>query len=251
MAPLEHESDLPYHAQLKQLLREQIKSAAPHTALPSELEMERGCGVSRTVVRQALLALVHEGLIYRRKGKGSFVAPTKITEGQVQRLVSFTDEMTRRGYHPVTQVLTQRVIPADAAIAERLALPLQADVVHLQRMRLLDDEPLLVSNTWVPADLCPGLERADIRNRSLYEIFQADHGRTITSGSRVLEAVAADRESASVLNTRAGRPLMRLEIISVETEGRRIEYSVAHHRGDRARFQFDVTSSSANQLETL
>lgn len=240
---LHTDSPVPYYAQLKYVLSARIRTLPPHTALPSEQELQDLFSVSRTVVRQALLELVHEGLVYRRKGKGSFVAPPKVTEGQIQRLTSFSDEMSRQGYHPVTVVLEQQIVEAHPELAQRLEITPGAAVVALKRVRVLDGQPLMLASTWLPRDLCPGLESADLATRSLYEVLKSDHARIVERGSRTLEAVPATKEQADLLETQAGSPLMRLEVLSYEQSGRVLEYSVAFHRGDRAKFQFDVTAS--------
>jgi GntR family transcriptional regulator len=237
-------SAVPYYLQLRSAIREQIRTKAAHEALPSEQQFETAAGVSRTVVRQALLDLVHEGLIYRRKGKGSFVAPPKVTEPQVQRLTSFTNAMAWLGHHPSTDVLCQRVEDAPAAVAEKLTISEGAPIVHLKRLRSLTGEPLMVTETWVPAELCSGLEGADLGRRSLYEVFRTDHGHAIASGTRTLEAVAAPREVASALRVRSGSPTMRIEILSRIDTGRVLEFSIAFHRGDRTRFEIEVGNNA-------
>jgi GntR family transcriptional regulator, N-acetylglucosamine utilization regulator len=119
-----------------------------------------------------------------------------------------------------------------------------SDVVLLKRLRRLEGEPLMTSTTWLPADLCPGLETADVSNRSLHEL-SAEHHHTIVRGTRTLEAVLADQALAALLETRKGNPLVRLEILSYVASGRALEYSVAYHRGDRARFEFDVANTQS------
>jgi len=120
-----------------------------------------------------------------------------------------------------------------------------SDVVLLKRLRRLEGEPLMTSTTWLPADLCPGLETADVSNRSLYELLSAEHHHTIVRGTRTLEALLADQALAALLETRKGNPLVRLEILSYVASGRALEYSVAYHRGDRARFEFDVANTQS------
>ena len=237
------DSPVPYYAQLRYILAARIRTLPPHTSLPSEQELQDLFGVSRTVVRQALLELVHEGLVYRRKGKGSFVAPAKVTEGQIQKLTGFSDEMSRQGYRPVTVVLEQHLVEADPELAQRLEIAPGAAVVYLKRVRMLDGEPLMLSRTWLPSDLCSGLESADLATRSLYEVLKSDHARLVERGLRTLEAVPATKDQADLLKTPTGIPLMRLEVLSNEQTGSVQEYSVAFHRGDRAKFQFDVVAN--------
>src|SRR6188508_2533234 len=101
---MERATRVPYYAQLQEILAEQIRQGTwpPGHLLPSEAELCARFGVSRTVVRQALSELVHEGLIVREQGKGSFVAQPKISEGLVQRLTGFYEDMAQRGFKPTS-----------------------------------------------------------------------------------------------------------------------------------------------------
>lgn len=241
---------MPYYVQVTYALRSQIRVAAPHDPLPSEQELEAIFDVSRTVIRQALRELAQEGLIYSQKGKGSFVAPSKVTEGQIQRLTSFTSEMSRQGIESQTQVLEQEVANADPHTGERLEVAPGTPVVTLRRLRKVEGEPFMMATTWLPWELCKGLENVDLTERSLYEVLATDHGRTITRGVRTLDAVAASVDVAALLDVATGSPIMRIELVSYGADGRALEYSVAFHRGDRARFQFEINTGDP-EMELL
>src|SRR3990172_1139894 len=98
------ESNIPYYLQLIDLLKEKIAQGTwkPGDQIPSEPELCSIYGVSRTVVRQALMELELEGLIIRRKGKGTFIAEPKINESLVQKLTGFYQDMVDRGHKPIT-----------------------------------------------------------------------------------------------------------------------------------------------------
>lgn len=233
-------SRLPYYTQLRNSLVDQIRGLPPHTALPSEKELETHYGVSRTVVRQALKELEHEDAIYRRKGKGSYVAPTKVAQGRIQSLTSFTSEMSRLGVQTSTLALEQCIVPASGAIAAHLRIEEGSPVLRLLRLRRIEDEPLMVTTTHLPSDLFPGLEAVDLGRASLYELMSTRYKQMIVRSTRTLDAVAADRKTAEMLHIGVRSPLVRLEIKSFAESGRVIEHSIAYHRGDRSRFEFEV-----------
>lgn len=245
---LDRHSALPLYAQLKQSLREQIVRGhwKPGDLVPPEPELCRRCGVSRTVVRQALTELALEGLIVRERGRGTFVAPPKLTESAVQRLSGFYEDMQILGHPPVSQVLKQEVVPASEQVAARLGLQAGTHVIEIERLRFVDEEPLVLTTTYLPLELCPGLASADLTLRSLYEYLESECGLSLARGRRTIEAVAADERQARLLRVHQGAPLILLYSVSYLLDGRPIEYYLALHRADRSRFEVELVRSEAS-----
>ncbi len=239
---IRRDSPVPYYYQLEEFLREQIENGTwkPGQKIPSEAELCAAFDVSRTVVRQALNELVQEGVLYRRKGKGTFVAEPKIRESLVQNLTGFYEDTVALGLKPSTKVLEQKVIPAPPKIAEALGLQENDPVIMIDRLRFVDSEPIVVVITYVPYDLCPELINEDVSTRSLYEILEKKYGLELVYGRRTLEAVAATREEAELLELEEGDPIVLLRSISYLKDGRPIEYFKARHRGDRSRFEVEL-----------
>jgi GntR family transcriptional regulator len=193
--------------------------------------------VSRTVVRQALKELTYEGLITREKGRGTFVAEPKINEGLFQSLTGFYQDMLARGHQPISRVLKQELIPASRPINDYLKLAPGDQVIEIQRLRFVQDEPIVLVTTYLPYSACPSLLQVDLTHRSLYEYIEEECGLRIARGRRTIEAVAAGEEEAHLLQVEEGAPLILLNSISYLEDGTPIEYYRALHRGDRARFE--------------
>lgn len=242
---VDRDSPIPYYAQLKDGLRAQIESGSwrPGDLLPGEPELCREFDVSRTVVRQALKELTYEGLIVRRKGKGTFVASPKFTESHIQELSGFFKDMLDLGLTPVSQVLRQEIIPADSIVAERLALQTGAPVVQIDRLRFVEDDPIVLVTTYLPYQLCPQLVEADLTHRSLYEFLETECGLALARGRRTIEAVAADDYQAGLLRIKPGAPLILLDSVSYLDDDTPIEYYKALHRADRSRFEVELIRS--------
>ena len=235
-------SPLPYYAQLIELLRERVngKTWLPGHQLPGEEELCRLYAVSRTVVRQALRELELEGLVTRRKGKGTFVAEPKISEGLVQKLTGFYADMVERGYKPVTRVLHQQVVPAGEDVSRYLQIKPGTQVVDIRRLRFINDEPIQVVTTYIPYALCPALADVDLSHRSLYEFLQAECHIELARGHRYIEAVVAGETEARLLGIPSGAALLLLDSVSTMADGTPVEYYHALHRGDRSRFEVDL-----------
>jgi GntR family transcriptional regulator len=98
----------------------------------------------------------------------------------------------------------------------------------------------VLTTTYLPHKLCPGLESADLTRRSLYEYLRSECGLTLARGRRTIEAVAADARQAKLLHIRRGAPLVSIESVSFLPDGRPIEFYFALHRGDRSRFEVEL-----------
>ena len=233
---------LPYYVQVKDALRERIESGewpAGHQ-LPGEPELCVLFDVSRTVIRQALSDLEYEGLIVRKKGKGTFVAEPKIGESLIQKLTGFYQDMLALGHTPVTQVLKQEVVPANARVAAQLDLKPGSKVIEMERLRFVQDEPIVLVTTYLPYALCPKAADADFSGQSLYAFLESECELLIVRGQRTLEAVAANEYEARLLGIDKGAPLVLLNSVSYLEDGTPIEYYKALHRGDRSRFQVEL-----------
>lgn len=241
-AAIDRRSYIPLYVQVKDALKDLIEGGgvAAGEQLPGEPELCRIFDVSRTVVRQALRDLELQGLILREKGKGTFVAEPKLPEGLFQELTGFYEDMAGKGRPPVSQMLKQEVMPASPKIAGFLKLRQGVEVVHIDRLRFVDGEPLVLVATYLPAARCPGLERVDFTERSLYEYLESAYGLVIARGRRVLEAVPASEYEAGLLGVKKGAPLILLDSVSYLADGTPIEYYHALHRGDRSRFEVEL-----------
>lgn len=254
---IDFESYIPYYIQLMDILREKIQLAewVPGDQIPGEQFLCEQYRVSRTVVRQALRELEYEGVISRQKGKGTFISLPKISEGLVQKLTGFYQDMVERGLKPGSKVLHQKVIPATEKIARYLNINPGTQVIDIKRLRYINDEPIQLVTTYIPYEICPALASIDLTNRSLYEFLEKECSIFISKGHRYIEAVLANEQEAELLGIARNAPLLMLDSVSFTEEGRPIEYYHALHRGDRSRFEVELVrvkdiNQKAGELES-
>lgn len=240
---IDRNSPLPYYVQLKDALRAEIKSGEwkPGDRIPGEPELCRLFGVSRTVVRQALVEMAHEGLVVREKGKGTFVAEPKITsKSLVHSLIGFYQDMEARGLPLASQVLEQKIEPASPMVASYLKLEPMTPVIKIYRLRSVQDEAIILVTSYLPYEVCRELVQADLSDQSLYAFIENQCGLTIVRGRRRINAVIANEFEADLLGIEVGSALIRLESISYLSDGSPIEYFDGLFRGDRSRFEVDI-----------
>ena len=246
-AHIRRDLPIPYYYQLIQVLTEALQEGdwAEDTPLPSEHELCATYGVSRTVVRQALGELAAHGVIYRVKGKGTFVAPRKVEEHFVQRTDGLYHDMTSRGHTVTTRVLEQSVVLPSPYVRRCLQLGEDDRALKIDRVRSVDGTVLLFVQTYLPFSLCPALLEVDLTERSLYAALEELCGLTVASGTRTVEAVPARSSTAQLLGVNRGEALLKIESVSFLENGRPIEYYEAWHRGDRSKIEIEIATGAA------
>ena len=214
-------------------VRDYLRSLVTHElaegdAIPSERLLCERFGVARMTVRQAVDALVVEGLLEREQGRGTFVAPSKL-DLEV-RLASFGEEMRRRGLAPSSKVLATEEIVAAPDIADALDLLPGEQVFYLHRVRFADGEPMAIEQSWLPSRLAPGLFD-DGAPASIYGELRR-RGLEPDWGEDTVAATEVDSQDAELLGLLAGKAVLRLTRRTFAGETACV-YSRSSYRGDR------------------
>ena len=239
---LDKESPAPLYYQIESLLEAHMRSRdwVPGDRLPTEDVLCEHFDVSRTVVRRALLNLENNGRIWRSPGKGTFVAQPKIKESLIQTLRGFYEDTLAQGHTPRTRILEQGPRPAPEEVARFLGIEPGSPLFYLKRLRFVDNQPHLISETYLRIDLCPCITERDFEAKSLYAVLESECGIEMKRGRRVVEAVAAQKETARLLQIEAGAPLLLLRSLMYINDDVPFEYSIGMHRADRSRFEIDI-----------
>jgi GntR family transcriptional regulator len=243
-------SPVPYYYQLRQILERAVTSGALAVGdqIPTEAWLCERYDVSRTVVRQTLSDLERQGLVTRFKGKGTFVAPPKVSELLAQSLMSLHEDTTARGERLETTILRLEAEPVSSHVAEMLALPESEQIVLLERLRLLNGEPFVVTTAHMPYSLCAPILDLDMTHRSLFETYERELGFRLRRGTRAIEARAASNEIAQHLGIREGAPVLVFTGVTYIEDGRPLEYFVGIHRGDLSRFELELFRSAPGEV---
>ncbi|MDV2685551.1 GntR family transcriptional regulator [Alkalihalophilus lindianensis] len=233
---IDKNSPLPIYSQIEECIKGQIVNGElkPGDVLPPEREYSEQFDVSRMTIRQAINNLVNEGLIYRKKGSGTYVAEKKF-EQPLQGLTSFTEDMKARGLTPSSKLLKFELIPASAKVAATLQIAEYTPVYEIKRIRLADNIPMALETCYISANLIKGLTE-EIINQSLYQYIEEKLRLVIGEATQVIESALANDAEVDLLNINKGDSILLIERCTYLNNGTPFEIVRSSYRADRYRF---------------
>ncbi|MDQ3398766.1 MAG: GntR family transcriptional regulator [Deinococcota bacterium] len=209
------------HDQCKNLLLEQVRSGQlrPGSPIPTERQLEKQYGLSRTTVRLAITELVQRGVLQRIQGRGTFVIDT-VSPLDLHQLTSFTEDMRARGLTASSKLLFAGLTEADARTLDLLhcANP----VFKVERLRLADGRIMglhrayLASRYSIDGDVFDG-------NVSLYDLLSRKFHLELATADETLEAAIANEREVKLLELSPGEPVLRIERVSFDKTGTPVE----------------------------
>jgi GntR family transcriptional regulator len=227
-----HRNGTPAYKRIQSSIVKRIESGQLKTgdAVDSERELARIHKVSLMTARHALAGLERDGMVERRRGSGTFVAPPKI---HFNKLMSFTEQMASRGLAGYSRILSAAVIEGETEIVARLALPSGSKLVKIERLRQGADEPFALETVYLSAVEFAGIARAPLERGSLFGALQRDYGVALAHADEEIDATAADGKTAELLSVPRGAPLLRIRQVIFSTGGKPTIYVLGLYRSDR------------------
>ncbi|MFH1929148.1 MAG: GntR family transcriptional regulator [Chloroflexota bacterium] len=246
---IDRDSFKPLYYQISEIMREKIDDDEwkPGDRVWSERDLTNQFQVSRNTAREALDVLVKEGLIYRMRGHGSFVAPRKMRHGLLS-LTSFSETMLSRGVTPSSRLMAMELLVPPPRIAEHLRLDQGQKAFRIERLRLGDGDPMALNISYVPQHLCPHLDRVDLETGSLYRLLEGEYGLRLWRSEQVLKPTVATEYEAQLLDVSPGTPLLLAEGTTFLEGDVPIEYSKLVYRADRYEFTIRATRYAGSQI---
>ena len=203
--------------------------------LPSESELCQIYSVGRNTIRRAISELVNDGVLRTVPGVGTFVVDSRF-EKTAEYLFGFSQEMQFLGKKVSSRVLEATIIPADPFLSRRLQIQLGAEVVFLNRVRLMDDEPTAIERSYLPHELCLGILEYDFSINSLYETLSTVYHMRPDHAEQVIEASLATPEVSQLLDLTPPAVVFVFRRETKMASGQVVEYVDSELRADRFRF---------------
>ena len=245
---LNQEAPTPLYFRLYSLLKDAILNGTIDNGaqMPTEQQLAETFGVSRITAKRAMDELAAEGLVERRRGKGTHVTYEYSPQPLKAPLVGMLQEIESMARHSDVEVLECKRMKPPAAVRDALGLSEQDTALHLLRVRSRDGQPFGYYASWTAGLENPVSKRDFARNPRL-EIFRK-HGLVISHVTQTLSAVAASAEQAVRLNTEPGAPLLSLLRQSFVTrDGREemVDYLLVYYHPDRFQYRMDLDLDEA------
>ena len=233
---------VPLYFQLKEELRKDILRGVfkEGDLIPSEREFAEKYLLSSTTIRRALNDLVHEDLLERKAGKGTFVRKQMVRR-DLKKVLGFTANMLEMGLTPSTKVLGMEVVSANSFAREKMDLKRGAKVALIKRLRLANDIPMMLETRYIQADICPGILKYDLSS-SLWEVFEKWYGYKPHRHSQHLGVSRISGEPAKLLGLDDGSVVFLIRGVTYIKDGRAIECEESLYRSDKYDLAFDAVA---------
>ncbi len=223
---------IPLYHQLAEDLRKQIAANVlrPGDAIPSEEKLCERYHVSRITVRRALDDLIAQGLVMRRRGVGTFVAPPR----QATRSISLVGSLYEALAYPPNisiEVINRREIMASQRIAESLELDLGAMVTELQVLSRIGELPFADTTFYFPPDIGSGIASDALRaGTPVAHLVEDQLGEAVVRAEQLVEPSLANGRTAELLELAPNTPVLHVWRTYYTANGRPVEtVSVLYH----------------------
>jgi GntR family transcriptional regulator len=227
----------PRYREIEHAIRQRLARLKPGAELPSEAQLCDEFGVSRMTARHAVDRLAQEGLVFRMRGRGTFVSEPP-THRRANSLLSFSNEMRRQGRRPSSRLLGRALRAPTREEAARLQLKDGEKVLWLRRIRLADGHPIAVESTRLHRRTAAAVLAADLQAESLHAVL-VRAGFPPTRGRATISAEPASADDARWLEMRKGDPMLVERRVIVDQEGRPLEFTESRYPADRYALDVD------------
>jgi GntR family transcriptional regulator len=220
------------YRRIQNAIRKRIESGKLRTGdvVESERELAKIHKVSLMTARHALTDLAREGIVERRHGAGTFVAPPKI---HFNKLMSYTEQMASRGLSARSHMVRLSANEINPENAARLSLPSSTPLTVIQRVRQAGDEPFAFETCYLSAAEFPGLASPALERGSLFSTLETEYGLTLAYADEEIDATDADQRTADLLSIPRGTAMLRIRQLIYSTKGTPTIYVVGLYRSGR------------------
>ena len=241
-ASIDKSTPIPMYYQLKNIILKAIndESLKPGDMIPTELEFSDMFDISRTTIRQAIGELVMEGYLYRVKSKGTFVAKPKIQQAFVSRIKASHELVREQNLIPATKILELKEAGAPLEAAQMLDIAEGARTAKMVRLRYVNGEPIIFSESYLPMPLCAEILNTNMEAFGLYQFLDQNGETRAVRSTRSMTAIVAGKFEAAIMQIPKGAPIQLTKSVSYNKDDLPVEFTISKFRGDRNEFVVEL-----------
>lgn len=234
---------IPKYLQISAWLKDLIQSGRFKTGekLPSEIELSDMCGVNRNTLRQAISKLVTEGMLYKRRGSGTFVSSTDevALTHRLTRISSFRDDLAELGIREKTKLLKKGLEKAADDVARALVLPKGSQVVVIRRLRIGNETPLILEESYLPPAMFSKILKMNLTG-SLYKLLSEKFSIVLARSEQNIRAVNLKNGISRQLKVSQGAAGLFMQSLTFDENNVPVEMLYSYYRGDKYVFEIEV-----------
>lgn len=236
---LDYTNSIPLHIQLKKEIEEKIFTGQYTEKIPSERELIEEFYVSRSTVRQSISQLVQEGVLEKRRGKGTFVAVKPINDW-LGNLSSTNETVERMGMEPGAKLIRAEIKTLNAQLKEITGLE---KAYHFKRVRYANRIPIGIERHYYPVELGKKLVKYDL-NKAFYNLLERELGVKTFEAEQIIKAVNPTKEDAELLHILESTSVLNAERKITDVDGHFVEFENAYYRADMYSFKIKLSRKS-------
>ena len=219
-------------------IRKIIRGLPAHSLLASERQLAEELLVSRMTLRLVLGELQREGLIYRRRGKGTFTSQERVSKRM--GLTSFTEDMAQKGLTAKTKVIGAEVVKPPLELVEAWGVEVPR-VFRVTRLRFGGSIPMCLEDAYLNVDAAPDLLAQDL-TQSIYALFRNKYQNPICTATHEVQAILLDDETSKMLKVPKSTAALQFIQVGFDLANRPVEYCVSIKRADKFDLRYTVYS---------
>lgn len=221
-------ADVIYMQVLHDLKNRIYSNEFPDKKLPDERSLAESYGVSRSSIKRALNILAGQGIIFKKRGSGTFVNPLYLKNQPIFHNegsnLGVTDSYQIDGRAPSIELINFQVIPANEDLQQALFLSPGDFVYQLERLRRLDGEPFMIENGFIPIKILPELSMENVTN-SIFNFVEDTKKKTVTKSFMSVMAEPSTQRDRDLLELSEREPVGIMEGIFFLDDGTPFEVS--------------------------
>ncbi|GLB47365.1 GntR family transcriptional regulator [Philodulcilactobacillus myokoensis] len=221
-------TDLVYRTVMHDLKNKINGGQFPDKKLPDERSLSDHYHVSRSSIKRALSVLVDQGIIFKKRGSGTFINPLYMKNKTIFHYdgsnLGITDSLKNKGMTPKIKLLSFKVIPTTEALKQDLFLKDDDFVYEIKRLRLFQDKPFMIETGYIPIRVTPTLSK-EIVSGSIFNYLEKTIHKTVTRSFMSIKAAPSNSEDQKRLNLKMNEPVGVMEGIFFLDDGTPFEVS--------------------------